>query len=210
MANYVYADTNTDLDLTFETDDLGGVPGLSIPPTDDYGTLTGSPTNTLTETPLLAESSLDGDRGEIANQNISPMGAIASMSSTTNEAFARTTYIGSGSIGAYGASAPSLKRIWVGSGTLFEMGGGMERSSAFWVGSGGLTVAGTKEERVAGHYSDTLFVPFNSEDFGAGFATTSSFDVYGIITDPLDAGIDDYGFTYNLSLIHISEPTRPY
>ena len=199
MANYVYADTNTDLDLTFETESLGETvgPGQGSPAAEDYGTITGTPTNTLAATPLLAESSLDGDRGEIVNQNISPMGAIASMSSTTNEAFARTTYIGSGHIGASGASAPSLKRIWVGSGTLFEMGGGMERSSAFWVGSGGLTVAGTKEERVAGHYSDTLFVPFNSEDFGAGFATTSSFDVYGIITDPLDEGIDDYGFTYN-------------
>ena len=173
------------------------MPGQGAPAAEDYGTLTGTPTNTLAATPLLAESSLDGDRGEIANQTISPMGAIASMSSTTNEAFARTTYIGSGLIEAYGASAPSLKRIWIGSGTLFEMGGGMERSSAFWVGSGGLTVAGTKEERVAGHYSDTLFVPFNSEDFGAGFATTSSFDVYGIITDPLDEGIHDYGFTYN-------------
>ena len=199
MANYVYADTNTDLTLTFETESFGGnlISYTGASSGEDYGSLDGTPTNTLAATPLLAESSVDGDRGEIANQDISPMGAIASMSSTTNEAFARTTYIGSGSIGAYGASAPSLKRIWVGSGTLFEMGGGMERSSAFWVGSGGLTVAGTKEERVAGHYSDTLFVPFNSEDFGAGFATTSSFDVYGIITDPLDAGIDDYGFTYN-------------
>ena len=199
MANYVYADTNTDLTLTFETESFGGnlISYTGANSGEDYGSLDGTPTNTLAATPLLAESSVDGDRGEIANQDISPMGAIASMSSTTNEAFARTTYIGSGSIGAYGASAPSLKRIWVGSGTLFEMGGGMERSSAFWVGSGGLTVAGTKEERVAGHYSDTLFVPFNSEDFGAGFATTSSFDVYGIITDPLDAGIDDYGFTYN-------------
>jgi len=195
MANYVYADTNNDLDLYFETENLGQI--SASPVTVDYGDLTESPTNTLAATPLLAESDIDGDRGEIANETITPMGAVASMSSTTNEAFARTTYIGSGNISAYGASAPSLKRIWVGSGTLFEMGGGMERSSAFWVGSGGLTVAGTKEERVAGHYSDTLFVPFNTEDFGAGFATTSSFDVYGLIIDPLDQGIDDFGFTYN-------------
>ena len=112
MANYVYADTNTDLDLTFETENLGQISASGT--AEDYGSLTVTPTNTLTATPLLAESSIDGDRGEIANQTISPMGAIASMSSTTNEAFARTTYIGSGHIGAYGASAPSLKRIWVG------------------------------------------------------------------------------------------------
>ena len=100
MANYVYADTNTDLDLTFETENLGQISASGT--TADYGSLTATPTNLLANTPLLAESDIDGDRGEIVNQSISPIGAVASMTSTTNEAFARTSYLGSGNIAASG------------------------------------------------------------------------------------------------------------
>ena len=48
MANYVYADTNTDLDLTFETENLGQISASGT--TADYGDLTATPTNLLTNT----------------------------------------------------------------------------------------------------------------------------------------------------------------
>ena len=48
MANYVYADTNTDLDLTFETENLGQISASGT--TADYGSLTATPTNLLTNT----------------------------------------------------------------------------------------------------------------------------------------------------------------
>ena len=112
MATYVYADTNNALHLTFETENLGDISASGT--TADYGDITASSTNLIPNTPL-AESDIDGDRGEIVNQSISPMGAVASMTSTTNEAFARTSYLGSGNIAASGIAGQSLKRIWIGS-----------------------------------------------------------------------------------------------
>ena len=208
MANYVYADTNTDLDLTFETENLGQISASGT--TADYGDLTATPTNLLTNTPLLAESDTDGDRGEIVNQSISPMGAVASMTSTTNEAFARTSYLGSGSIAASGIAGQSLKRIWIGSGTIFEMSDGMERSSAFWVGSGGPTFDGAAVEIFNASYNTDSDLLLSDDDYGTieplhegylqnqkallgtgvdPFPTPDS----GSITEPFSEGEDDHG-----------------
>ncbi len=52
MANYVYADTNTDLDLTFETENLGEISASGT--TADYGTLTATPTNLLANTSIIS------------------------------------------------------------------------------------------------------------------------------------------------------------
>ena len=208
MANYVYADTNTDLDLTFETENLGQISASGT--TADYGDLTATPTNLLTNSPLLAESDTDGDRGEIVNQSISPMGAVASMTSTTNEAFARTSYLGSGSIAASGIAGQSLKRIWIGSGTIFEMSDGMERSSAFWVGSGGPTFDGAAVEIFNASYNTDSDLLLSDDDYGTieplhegylqnqkallgtgvdPFPTPDS----GSITEPFSEGEEDHG-----------------
>ena len=208
MANYVYADTNTDLDLTFETENLGQISASGT--TADYGDLTATPTNLLTNTPLLAESDTDGDRGEIVNQSITPMGAVASMTSTMNEAFARTSYLRSGSIAASGVAGQSLKRIWIGSGTIFEMSDGMERSSAFWVGSGGPTFDGAAVEIFNASYNTDSDLLLSDDDYGTieplhegylqnqkallgtgvdPFPTPDS----GSITEPFSEGEDDHG-----------------
>ena len=208
MANYVYADTNTDLDLTFETENLGQISASGT--TADYGSLTATPTNLLANTPLLAESDTDGDRGEIVNQSISPMGAVASMTSTTNEAFARTSYLGSGNIAASGIAGQSLKRIWIGSGTIFEISDGMERSSAFWLGSGGATFDGAAVETFNASYNTDSDLLLSDDDYGTieplhegylqnqkallgtgvpFFPTPDS----GSITEPFSEGEDDYG-----------------
>ena len=208
MANYVYADTNTDLDLTFETENLGQISASGT--TADYGSLTATPTNLLANTPLLAESDIDGDRGEIVNQSISPMGAVASMTSTTNEAFARTSYLGSGNIAASGIAGQSLKRIWIGSGTIFEISDGMERSSAFWLGSGGATFDGAAVETFNAAYNTDSDLLLSDDDYGTieplhegylqnqkallgtgvePFPTPDS----GSITEPFSEGEEDYG-----------------
>ena len=207
MANYVYADTNTDLDLTFETENLGQISASGT--TADYGSLTATPTNLLANTPLLAESDTDGDRGEIVNQSISPMGAVASMTSTTNEAFARTSYLGSGNIAASGIAGQSLKRIWIGSGTIFEMEGGMERSSAFWLGSGGATFDGAAVETFNASYNTDSDLLLSDDDYGTieplhegylqnqkallGQALYFPTPDGGSITEPFSEGEEDYG-----------------
>ena len=207
MANYVYADTNTDLDLTFETENLGEISASGT--TADYGSLTATPTNLLANTPLLAESDIDGDRGEIVNQSISPMGAVASMTSTTNEAFARTSYLGSGNIAASGIAGQSLKRIWIGSGTIFEISDGMERSSAFWLGSGGATFDGAAVETFNASYNTDSDLLLSDEDYGTieplhegylqnqkallGQALYFPTPDGGSITEPFSEGEEDYG-----------------
>ena len=70
MANYVYADTNNALHLTFETENLGEISASGT--TADYGSLTATPTNLLANTPLLAESDTDGDRGCLLYTSPSP------------------------------------------------------------------------------------------------------------------------------------------
>ena len=207
MANYVYADTNTDLDLTFETENLGQISASGT--TADYGSLTATPTNLLANTPLLAESDTDGDRGEIVNQSISPMGAVASMTSTTNEAFARTSYLGSGNIAASGIAGQSLKRIWIGSGTIFEISDGMERSSAFWLGSGGATFDGAAVETFNAAYNTDSDLLLSDDDYGTieplhegylqnqkallGQALYFPTPDGGSITEPFSEGEEDYG-----------------
>ena len=207
MANYVYADTNTDLDLTFETENLGQISASGT--TADYGSLTATPTNLLANTPLLAESDTDGDRGEIVNQSISPMGAVASMTSTTNEAFARTSYLGSGNIAASGVAGQSLKRIWIGSGTIFEISDGMERSSAFWLGSGGATFDGAAVETFNASYNTDSDLLLSDDDYGTieplhegylqnqkallGQALYFPTPDGGSITEPFSEGEEDYG-----------------
>ena len=207
MANYVYADTNTDLDLTFETENLGQISASGT--TADYGSLTATPTNLLANTPLLAESDIDGDRGEIVNQSISPMGAVASMTSTTNEAFARTSYLGSGNIAASGIAGQSLKRIWIGSGTIFEISDGMERSSAFWLGSGGATFDGAAVETFNAAYNTDSDLLLSDDDYGTieplhegylqnqkallGQALYFPTPDSGSITEPFSEGEEDYG-----------------
>ena len=207
MANYVYADTNTDLDLTFETENLGEISASGT--TADYGSLTATPTNLLANTPLLAESDTDGDRGEIVNQSISPMGAVASMTSTTNEAFARTSYLGSGNIAASGIAGQSLKRIWIGSGTIFEISDGMERSSAFWLGSGGATFDGAAVETFNAAYNTDSDLLLSDDDYGTieplhegylqnqkallGQALYFPTPDGGSITEPFSEGEEDYG-----------------
>ena len=206
MATYVYADTNNALDLTFETENLGDISAFED--TVDYGDITLSSTNLIPNTPL-AESDIDGDRGEIVNQSISPMGAVASITSTTNEAFARTSYLGSGNIAASGIAGQSLKRIWIGSGTIFEMEGGMERSSAFWLGSGGAIFDGAAVETFNASYNTDSDLLLSDDDYGTieplhegyiqnqkallGQALYFPTPDGGSITEPFSEGEEDYG-----------------
>ena len=206
MATYVYADTNNALNLTFETENLGDISAFED--TVDYGDITSSSTNLIPNTPL-AESDIDGDRGEIVNQSISPMGAVASMTSTTNEAFARTSYLGSGNIAASGIAGQSLKRIWIGSGTIFEISDGMERSSAFWLGSGGATFDGAAVETFNAAYNTDSDLLLSDDDYGTieplhegyiqnqkallGQALYFPTPDGGSITEPFSEGEEDYG-----------------
>ena len=207
MATYVYADTNNALDLTFETENLGDISASED--SVDYGDITASSTNLIPNTPL-AESDIDGDRGEIVNQSISPMGAVASMTSTTNEVFSRASYLGSGNIAASGIAGQSLKRIWIGSGTIFEISDGTERSSAFWLGSGGATFDGAAVETFNASYNIDSDLLLLDDDYGTigplheGFLQNQRAELEtgvpffptpdnGNITETLSEGEEDYG-----------------
>ena len=180
-------DYNTTSVVTYSEEDYQFI--TSIGSTDDYGLVT-----------LPLDAGIDS-YGYISNLTTEyPFGSIGSISGSVQQSFNKGLYTASGSLFALNGVADSTSSNPPESTVLFTLSGsgGEILITQSFAGSGSLFTVGSKKEIAIFDYNTSSIVTYSEEDFE--FITSVGLtEDYGLVTLPLDAGVDSYGYITNLT-----------